>query len=71
MPRQACPHYPQPTSTAGVSRCRACGVIMGVAPTDEAPVAAQYPGTPAAAGTTINAAKATNMGVLATHKSVT
>lgn len=68
MSNQACPHYANPTSTGGVSRCRACGVVMGASPTSAAPRVGEYPGTAAAASTALGSAKAGNVGSLAHTK---
>jgi hypothetical protein len=58
MPRDMCPHYPDPSAAAGgVSRCRACGEVMASSSTSETPPRAQYSGTTAATGTALNAAK--------------
>lgn len=58
MPRQACPHYSNPTTTGGVSRCRACQQIIGVSPAAEVPPHGEVHGVPAGAGTGLAAMKA-------------
>lgn len=64
MSNQACPHYPNPSSTGGVSRCRACGVIMAASPTQASPVRGEYPGVSAGSSTALASAKAGNSGSL-------